>query len=66
MHVLLTKKRLLPAFSWVTAPMADSEHPPNSTCAGENWTIQQIDAIEHSPAWPSTVIILAWDDWVDL
>jgi phospholipase C len=53
----------LPAFAWVTAPDADSEHPRNSTCVGENWTIQQLDAIEHSPAWSSTVVIVAWDDF---
>lgn len=53
----------LPAFSWLTAPSADSEHAPASTCAGENWTVQQINAIMNGPAWSSTVIIVAWDDY---
>jgi phospholipase C len=59
----------LPAFSWLIAPGIYSEHPGDSNppttsmCAGENWTLQQINAIEQSPAWSSTVIILTWDDY---
>src|SRR5712692_6557400 len=53
----------LPAFSWVTAPKVDSEHPPASACAGENWSVNIINAIEQSPAWSSTAIFLTWDDW---
>ena len=52
----------LPAVSWlVTGPQ--SEHPPNSTCVGENWTVQQINAIMQGPLWNSTVIFLSWDDF---
>jgi phospholipase C len=53
----------LPAFSWLTAPNAQSEHPSNSVCVGENWTVQQINAIMSGPDWSSTVIIVTWDDW---
>lgn len=59
----------LPQFSWVTPPGQYSEHPddvnpPNvSMCQGENWTVQQVNAIENSPAWSSTVIVLSWDDY---
>ncbi|HEV2339557.1 MAG TPA: alkaline phosphatase family protein [Patescibacteria group bacterium] len=53
----------LPQFSWLVAPTADSEHPPASTCTGENWTIDKINTIMQSPAWPSTVIVLTWDDF---
>lgn len=53
----------LPQFSWVTPPFAVSEHPRFGTCAGENWSVQLIDAIEQSSAWASTVIVLTWDDW---
>jgi phospholipase C len=52
----------LPAFSWLTAPYADSEHDV-STCVGENWTVQQINAVMSGPNWSSTVIILTWDDF---
>ncbi len=44
-------------------PYADSDHPPNSVCEGENWTVNQINAIMRSPAWGSTVIFLTWDDF---
>jgi phospholipase C len=53
----------LPSFSWVTAPAADDEHPPNSTCAGENWTVQYLNALMQSPAWSNSVVFLTWDDY---
>jgi phospholipase C len=56
-------KNQLPQFSWVSPPFKASEHPPYGTCAGENWSVQLINAIENSPAWASTAIVLTWDDW---
>jgi phospholipase C len=53
----------LPAVSWVTTVEAMSEHPPFSTCAGENWTVQQINAIMMGPDWNTTVILVTWDDF---
>ncbi len=57
----------LPQFSWLIAPGGLSEHPGanggNSMCKGENWTVQQINAIMNSPYWQSTAIILTWDDY---
>jgi phospholipase C len=32
-------------------------------CAGENWTVQHVNAIMHSKYWPSTAIIVVWDDF---
>jgi phospholipase C len=57
----------LPAVSWLVTNNA-SEHPLNvtgggaSTCFGENWTVQQINAIMQGPDWGSTAIFLTWDD----
>lgn len=51
----------LPAVSWLVANN-ESEHPPFSTCDGENWTVQQINAIMQGPDWNSTAIFLTWDD----
>jgi phospholipase C len=52
----------LPAVSWiVTGP--GSEHPPTSTCFGENTTVGQINAIMQGPDWPTTAIFVAWDDF---
>lgn len=57
----------LPQFSWLIAPGGLSEHPGaaggNSMCKGENWTVQQINAIMNSPYWQNTAIILTWDDY---
>jgi phospholipase C len=53
----------LPAVSWVVSPGGKLEHPPASTCVGENWTVQQINAVMQGPDWNSTVIFVAWDDF---
>jgi len=53
----------LPSITWLTTDLAYSEHPPAGMCAGENWTVQQINAIMQSPYWKSTAIVLAWDDF---
>jgi phospholipase C len=63
----------LPAVSWLVPDFDVSEHPTVdafagttlsvSACAGENWTVRQINAIMQSPAWASTAIVLAWDDF---
>jgi len=52
----------LPAVSWLVTGDA-SEHPPLSTCAGENWTVKQLNAIMQGPDWNSTVVFLTWDDF---
>lgn len=51
----------LPAVSWLVSDNA-SEHPPFSTCYGENWTVTQINAIMQGPEWASTAIFVTWDD----
>ena len=52
----------LPAVSWlVTGP--NSEHPPNSTCMGENWTVQQLNALMQGPDWNTSAVFLTWDDF---
>jgi len=53
----------LPAVSWLVNGTPLDEHPPNSTCAGENWTVQQINAVMQGPDWDSTVIFLMWDEF---
>lgn len=55
----------LPAISWVTPPADVTDHPPQSACKGENWTVQQINAVMQGPSdqWNSTVIFLTWDDF---
>jgi phospholipase C len=52
----------LPAVSWLVTGEA-SEHPPYSTCRGENWTVEQLNAVMNGPDWNSTAVFLTWDDF---
>jgi phospholipase C len=52
----------LPQMSWLVTG-AGSEHPPDSTCNGENWTVQQLNALMQGPDWDSTAVFLVWDDF---
>jgi phospholipase C len=54
----------LPSVSWLVEPEPVSDHPSASICVGENWTVQQIDAVMSNPAeWAHTAIVLTWDDF---
>jgi phospholipase C len=53
----------LPAMSWVVVGSGLSEHPPASVCRGENWTVEQINAVMQGPEWRSTALFLTWDDF---
>jgi phospholipase C len=54
----------LPAVSWLVEPHNVSDHPPAGICEGENWTVQQINAVMKNAAlWSTTAIILTWDDF---
>jgi phospholipase C len=32
-------------------------------CVGENWTVEQINAVMSGPDWESTAVFLTWDDF---
>lgn len=53
----------LPNVSWVYPDWKESEHPPTSMCRGEEWTMQQIQALMRSPQWGRMAIFVFWDDW---
>lgn len=54
----------LPNFSWLVPPNNVTEHPgSSSSCAGEKWTIARINAVENSPDWSSSLIVVTWDDF---
>ena len=53
----------LPAVSWIVPADNDSDHPPESSCAGENWTVSQVNAVMQGPDWDSTAIVITWDDF---
>ncbi len=54
----------LATMTWITTYTASSEHPRfGEVCAGENSTVEMVDAIMKSPEWNSTVIFVSWDDF---
>lgn len=54
----------LPTVSWLVQPFTVSDHPGFNICDGENWTVQQINAVMANKAeWAHTAIILTWDDF---
>jgi phospholipase C len=57
--------RDLPQVSWLVPPEGLNEHPGLgvSVCDGENWTVQQVNALMQSPYWRSTVLVIVWDDF---
>ena len=57
------KRGRLPQVSWLTPPLFRSDHPPGSMCQGENWTVQYMNALMKSSAWPTTAVVLTWDDF---
>ena len=59
------KQGRMPAVSWIIPPESYNEHPGagKSTCAGENWTVQQVNTIMKSEYWRSTAIVVVWDDF---
>ena len=64
-----TSGATLPAVSFLKAPQAQDGHPGSSDPLDEQiWLTRTINAIEQSPYWPSTAVIVAYDDsdgWYD-
>ena len=45
-------------------PWWQSEHPDASTCAGENATVTELNALMNNPTlWASTAVFVVWDDF---
>jgi phospholipase C len=59
------ERERLPQVSWLIPSAPYNEHPGfgTSVCAGENWTVQQVNAIMRSRYWPNAAIIIVWDDF---
>ena len=55
----------MPQVSWIVPSESYNEHPGGgkSVCAGENWTVHQVNTIMKSPYWRSTLIVVVWDDF---
>jgi phospholipase C len=52
----------LPAVSWLVAG-PENEHPPSSTCLGENWSVTNMNALLNGPDGASSATFLVWDDF---
>jgi phospholipase C len=53
----------LPAVSWLITSGPNSEHPTAGSCVGENWTVQQLNALMQGPDWNSSAVFITWDDF---
>jgi phospholipase C len=54
----------LPTVSWLVPDVAESDHPAaGSLCQGENWTVEILNAIQRSPEWQHTAVVVTWDDF---
>lgn len=56
----------LPKVSWLIPPEGNAnEHPGAGTnvCIGENWTMERLNAVFESEFWPTTAIVIVWDDF---
>lgn len=51
----------LPNVSWIVTSDNFSEHPANSVCLGENWDVEQLNAVMAGD-WLHTAVFLLWDD----
>jgi len=57
------KNGTLPVVAWIVPESKVSEHPPARISDGQAYVTQLINAAMQGPAWESTAIFLAWDDW---
>ena len=53
----------LPAVSWVIPDAINSDHPGNHSDTGPSWVASVVNAIGESQYWPSTAIVVLWDEW---
>jgi phospholipase C len=59
----------LPAVSYLKPPAFQDDHPGNSDpLSAQTFEVQVINALQQSPEWAETAVIIAWDDtdgWYD-
>jgi phospholipase C len=53
----------LASVSWVTPSKADSDHPADHSDLGPSWVSSLVNAVGESSYWPTSAIIVVWDDW---
>jgi phospholipase C len=53
----------LPAVSWIIPDRKNSDHPGQGSDTGPSWVASIVNAVGQSSYWPSTAIVVVWDDW---
>jgi phospholipase C len=53
----------LPHVTWVIPDAGTSDHPGPHGDRGPEWVASVVNAIGESKYWPSTVVIVLWDEW---
>jgi|GEM_PF-864630 len=53
----------MPDVSYLAGNDTQNEHPPYSVQSGEQWVESTVGAIQASPYWSSTAILITWDDY---
>ena len=53
----------LPAVSWLVPDDKNSDHPGNHSDTGPSWVADVVNTIGQSAYWPTTTVIVVWDDW---
>ncbi len=57
------KNNALPQVSWIIPSSTYSEHPNSGVTTGMEYVTSLVNAVMTSPAWSSSAIFIAWDDW---
>ena len=57
------RHRRLASVSWVTPTEVDSDHPAAHSDRGPSWVAAVVNAVGTSSYWPTSAIIVTWDDW---
>ncbi len=53
----------LPAVSWIIPEQPNSDHPGGEHDGGPSWVASIVNAVGQSSYWPTTTIVVVWDDW---
>ena len=53
----------LPTVTWLVDQDLASGHPPLSMCVCDEWVATRVNELITSPYWPTTAVIITWDDF---
>jgi phospholipase C len=58
------QQNALPAVSWIVPNRQNSDHPAGpGPDTGPSWIASIVNAIGESSYWPTTAVVVVWDDW---